>query len=193
MTTRLILASSSPYRAALLSKLGLTFEQHAPNIDETSLPSEAPAALVARLAEAKARAVAAQHPDALIIASDQIAVLGDSMLGKPGNHAAAVQQLRNASGNEVVFFTALALFNSASDRLHLDVEPFTVQFRTLSPAQIDNYLRIERPYDCAGAFKSEGLGIALFNRLSGDDPNSLIGLPLIRLIRMLEQEDIFVI
>lgn len=193
MTTRLILASSSPYRATLLSKLGLTFEQHSPNIDETPRPGETPAALVTRLAEAKARAVAAQHPDALIIASDQVAVLGDSMLGKPGNHATAVQQLRNASGNEVVFLTALALFNSASDRLHLDVEPFTVQFRTLSPAQIDNYLRIERPYDCAGAFKSEGLGIALFNRLSGDDPNSLIGLPLIRLIRMLEQEDIFVI
>ena len=193
MTAQLILASSSPYRAALLSKLGLTFQQQSPQIDETPYPNEAPGDLIARLAEAKARAVAARFPRALIIASDQVAVLHGRILGKPGHHEAAVEQLRKASGKEVEFLTSLALLNGATDRLQLEIESFVVGFRELSDAQIENYLRLEHPYDCAGSFKSEGLGIALFDWLRGDDPNTLIGLPLIRLIRLLEHEGIFVI
>ena len=193
MTAQLILASSSPYRAALLSKLGLTFQQQSPQIDETPHPDEAPGDLIARLAEAKARAVAARFPQALIIASDQMAVLNGRILGKPGHHEAAVEQLRKASGKEVEFLTSLALLNGATDRLQLEIESFVVGFRELSDAQIENYLRLEHPYDCAGSFKSEGLGIALFDWLRGDDPNTLIGLPLIRLVRLLEHEGIFVI
>ena len=193
MPAPIILASSSPYRAQLLSKLGLTFDQCSPDIDETPHPGESARELVMRLAEAKARAVATQHPHALIIASDQVAVLNGTILGKPGNHNAAVDQLRNTSGKQVEFLTSLAVLNADTNRLQLEVEPFVVQFRELSDRQIENYLRKEQPYNCAGAFKSESLGIALFSRLQGDDPNSLVGLPLIRLIRLLEQEKVFVI
>ncbi len=186
MSKPLILASSSPFRRELLAKLGLPFQCDSPEIDETPRPGETAEALVERLAEAKARAVAERHPDALIIASDQVALLDGRILGKPGDHAGAVEQLRAASGKVVRFFTSLALLDAESGRLQCEVVPFAVHFRPLEEAQIENYLRREQPYQCAGAFKSEGLGIALFEKLEGDDPNTLVGLPLIRLVRMLE-------
>ena len=185
---KLVLASTSPFRRELLSKLGLSFDTDSPDIDETALAEETPEQLVARLAEQKARAVSQRHPDSLIIGSDQVAVIDGKIIGKPGDHEKAMTQLRCASGKTVRFLTGLCLFNSANDHKQVVVEPFDVVFRSLSDSQIDNYLRAEQPYNCAGSFKSEGMGIALFERLNGDDPNSLIGLPLIRLIRMLEQE-----
>jgi len=183
----LVLGSTSPYRRELLARLGLAFEVDAPDVDEHVLPGEAPDALVRRLAEAKARAVAARHPGALVIGSDQVAVLDGVILGKPGDHARAMQQLRAASGKTVLFQTGLCLFDDRNGSAQVDVVPFRVVFRTLSDAQIENYLRRERPYNCAGSFKSEGLGISLFQRLEGDDPNALIGLPLIRLVDMLAE------
>ncbi|MFZ5594316.1 MAG: Maf family protein [Pseudomonadota bacterium] len=190
---QLILASSSPYRKELLHRLGLPFITITPQADETPLPGESPEALVARLASAKAHAVAHQHPDALIIGSDQVAVLEDQILGKPGNHDNAVAQLSNASGKRVEFLTGLCLLNGATRRMQVNVIPFTVVFRVLSAAQIDNYLRREQPYNCAGSFKSEGLGIALFDKLEGEDPTALVGLPLISLVQMLEHEGVRVI
>lgn len=189
----MILASSSPYRKELLHRLGLPFITITPQADETPLPGESPEALVARLASAKAHAVAHQHPDALIIGSDQVAVLEDQILGKPGNHDNAVAQLSNASGKRVEFLTGLCLLNGATRRMQVNVIPFTVVFRVLSAAQIDNYLRREQPYNCAGSFKSEGLGIALFDKLEGEDPTALVGLPLISLVQMLEHEGVRVI
>lgn len=191
--SRLVLASTSPFRKELLNKLQLEFVTDNPRVDETPLPGETPHQLVARLAESKARAVAAKHPGALIIGSDQVAVNEGAIVGKPGDHARAVEQLRQASGKRITFLTGLALLNSASGECQVAVEPFSVIFRKLSDAQIEGYLKQEQPYNCAGSFKSEGLGIALFQRLEGDDPNALIGLPLIRLIAMLEQEAVYVI
>lgn len=193
MPPRLILASTSPYRRQLLERLGLPFETAAPEIDESRLPGESPTALVQRLAEQKAAAVAREFPDTLIIGSDQVACLDGQVLGKPGGHQAAVEQLRMASGRRVEFLTGLCLKNSATGRNQVACEPFRVYFRTLSDQQIEHYLQRERPYQCAGSFKSEALGIALFARLEGDDPNSLIGLPLIRLIAMLEAEQVQVL
>lgn len=190
MTPSLILASTSPYRAQLLEKLSIPFHAIAPHIDETALNGESAEALVRRLAYEKARAVAHTHPDSLIIGSDQVAVCDGIILGKPGSHARAKQQLLNAAGKRVTFYTGLCLFNSANGHFQLDVVPFHVYFRPLSEAQIESYLQMEQPYQCAGSFKSEGLGIALFERLEGDDPNALIGLPLIRLITMLHQEGV---
>ncbi|NJN45368.1 MAG: septum formation inhibitor Maf [Candidatus Competibacteraceae bacterium] len=190
---RLILASTSPFRRDLLTRLGLPFETRAPDTDESRLPGEDAIALVARLAESKARAVARHEPGALIIGSDQVAVLGDDILGKPGTHDRAVEQLSRAAGHTVTFQTGLCLLDSDSDRIQLDTVPFQVVFRQLQPHQIEAYLRREQPYQCAGSFKAEGLGIALFERLCGDDPNSLIGLPLIRLVRMLENEGVAVL
>lgn len=190
---RLILASTSPYRKALLERLGIPFDSAAPNVDEAHLPGEHPSQLVRRLAEAKARAVGDLHGDALIIGSDQVAVLGDTVLGKPGNHENAAHQLQRAAGKRVTFHTGLCLLNAATQRSQCDVILFSVVFRRLSGAQIEHYLQREQPYNCAGSFKSEGLGIALFDRLEGDDPTALIGLPLIRLVRMLEQEGVGVI
>lgn len=186
----LVLASSSPYRSALLNRLGLPFITAAPQIDESPRPGEAPQALVLRLAEAKARAVARLYPDSLIIGSDQVACIGDQILGKPGNRTRAIAQLEQASGRCVVFQTGLCLFNALSGRAQCLVEPFRVHFRPLSRASIEGYLDREAPYNCAGSFKSEGLGIALFERLEGDDPSALIGLPLIRLVTLLEAEGI---
>jgi septum formation protein len=187
---QLVLASTSPYRLEILKKLPLSFETDSPHVDENPLPNESPEQLVKRLAEAKARAVAQRHPQSLIIGSDQVAVLNGEILGKPGTHDNAMAQLRKTSGQQVIFKTGLCLLNSASGAAQVTCVPFTVQFRTLSDQQIERYLQHERPYNCAGSFKSEGLGITLFERLVGDDPNTLIGLPLIELVRMLEKEGI---
>ena len=159
-------------------------------MDETARPGEKPEALVKRLAEQKARAVAHDFPHALIIGSDQVATLDDTILGKPGNHARARGQLALASGRKVTFYTGLCLYNSASEHCQIHCEPFYVHFRPLEETTIEHYLRREQPYNCAGSFKSEGLGIVLFEKLQGDDPSALIGLPLIRLVSMLKHEDI---
>lgn len=190
---RLILASSSPFRRELLARLRLPFETLNPAADESLLPDEDAPASVARLAELKARSVAARQSGALIIGSDQLAVLEGEILGKPGDHERAVNQLIRASGQTVTFYTGLCLLDSSSQRLQSEVIPFWVVFRSLNSRQIEGYLRRERPYNCAGSFKSEGLGIALFESLQGEDPTSLIGLPLIRLIRMLEAEGVEVL
>jgi septum formation protein len=190
---RLILASTSPFRRELLTRLGLPFATRAPQVDETPLPREPAEALAARLAEAKARAVAPDESSALIIGSDQVAVLDGITLGKPGNHERAVEQLTRASGRTVMFHTGLCLLDGDSGRVQLDTIPFQVIFRSLTVQQIEHYLHREQPYQCAGSFKSESLGIALFAGMRGDDPTSLIGLPLIRLVRMLEAEGVAVI
>lgn len=190
---KLILASTSIYRKELLSRLGLPFGTEAPQVDETPRVGEAPDQLVRRLAEAKARAVAPRHPDALIIGSDQVAVIDGEILNKPRNHARAVEQLRKAAGRRLEFLTGLCLVNSRLGRAQVDIVPFGVVFRPLTAEQIENYLRREQPYHCAGAFKSEALGIALCQRFAGDDPTALVGLPLIRLTRMLESEGCAVI
>ncbi|MFD2113445.1 Maf family protein [Thiorhodococcus fuscus] len=182
----LVLASTSPYRRALLEKLGLDFLTDSPRIDESRRPNEPPQVLVLRLAEAKARAVAERHPDALIIGSDQVACIDGEILGKPGDRIRAIAQLERASGRCVVFQTGLCLLDARTGQAQTLVEPFHVHFRALSRTRIEGYLDREQPYDCAGSFKSEGLGIALFERLEGEDPNALIGLPLIRLIPLLE-------
>jgi septum formation protein len=190
---QLVLASTSPFRKSVLEKLGLPFDCHAPEVDETPRPDETPAQLVERLSIAKALAVAAHFKQGLVIGSDQVAVIDNAILGKPGNHENAVAQLERASGKTVTFLTGLALVNAESGSIQAEVLPFKVIFRQLTHPQIVNYLNAEQPYNCAGSFKSEGLGIALFERLEGDDPNTLIGLPLIRLIRMLEKEGVTVI
>jgi septum formation protein len=183
----LILASTSRYRQALLARLGVAFETVPPQVDEARIPGEEPQELVRRLAEAKARAVGARAM-ALVIGSDQVATCRGEVLGKPGAHAPAQAQLRRLSGSCVTFLTGLCLFNSARGSLQLDIVPFRVHFRDLDEGQIDRYLRQDRPYDCAGSFKSEGLGITLFKRMEGDDPTALVGLPLIRLTDMLTNE-----
>ena len=184
----LVLGSTSPFRKAILDKLGLPFETDKPEVDETPLANESPEALVARLSEAKATAVAKRHPDALVIGSDQVAVIDGEILGKPGTHEKAVEQLRNASGKTVTFYTGLCLHNSGTGNTQTEVVPFNVVFRDLTDDQIESYLLKEKPYNCAGSFKSEALGITLFEKLEGEDPNTLIGMPLIRLTRMLENE-----
>jgi len=190
---QIILGSTSPYRKELLQRFGLAFESAAPDIDETRRAGETPQALVARLAEQKAKAVARNYTDALIIGSDQVAVLNNEVLGKPGNHETAVVQLSKASGETVAFYTGICLFNTTTNNLQVDVVQFNVIFRKLNRDQIEHYLKAEQPYDCAGSFKSEGLGVALFERMEGEDPSALIGLPLIRLCRMLEQEGVRII
>lgn len=184
----LILASSSRYRRMLLERLGVPFAVASPDVDETPLPDETPQALVRRLAVAKAARVAEQHPCALVIGSDQVAVYDGVTVGKPGHHAAARAQLQRISGKTAVLYTGLAVLDAASGRLQAEVVPFRVTFRSLTDPQIEAYLRKEEPYDCAGSVKSEGLGITLLERFEGEDPNALIGLPLIRLVRMLEAE-----
>lgn len=190
---QLVLASTSPYRRELLERLGVPFETTSPNIDETVSPDEVPEKLVERLAESKARAVAFDFPDSLIIGSDQVAVLDGKILGKPGNYEKARQQLTNASGRKVTFLTGLCLLNTRTSHCQLTVEEYSVVFRKLTDDQIDNYLQREKPYDCAGSFKSEGLGISLFEKMEGDDPNALIGLPMIALITMLSTEGLDVL
>lgn len=185
---KLVLASTSPFRRSILAKLGLDFATAAPDIDESHRPGEPFDTLVKRLAEEKARAVRTQFPQHLIIGSDQIAVCDQDILGKPGNHTNAVQQLRRFSGHCITFYTGLCLYDSLLDDSQVSVELFKVHFRILTDRQINHYLHQEQPYQCAGSFKSEGLGIALFEKLEGDDPNTLIGLPLIRLTRFLENK-----
>jgi len=193
MSQKLILASTSPYRRELLGRLGLPFEVVNPQTDESALPHEAPEALALRLSEAKARAVAAAHPDALIIGSDQVATVDGIIYGKPGNHECAVEQLRALSGKTVNFFTGLCLYNARTGESELRGIPTLVAFRDLSDGEIENYLRREPAYNCAGAAKSEGLGIALLSSMKGDDPNALIGLPLIALCDMLRRQGVSVL
>jgi septum formation protein len=193
VTPQLVLASTSKYRRELLGRLGLPFEVAAPQVDETALPNEAPQDTARRLAEAKARAVAARFPQALVIGSDQVAVLEDLPLGKPGDHATALRQLKAMRGKEVVFHTALCLCNAASGEAQTRSVPFYVRFRDYSDAQIERYLQREQPYDCAGSARCEGLGIALIAAMRGDDPNALIGLPLIALTEMLAAQGVSVL
>mgnify|MGYP006287843925 FL=1 len=181
----LILGSTSRYRRELLQRLHLPFEVVAPDVDETPFPGEAPPALALRLALAKAHAVAQHHPNAVVIGSDQVADLAGEPLGKPGTHERALAQLQRMRGQTVVFQTALAVVCLATGFAQQDLAPVRVRFRDLSDAEIDRYLRIEQPYDCAGSAKSEGLGIALLDAIDSDDPTALVGLPLIRTCRLL--------
>ncbi|WP_275113182.1 Maf family protein [Pseudomonas sp. OTU750018] len=186
----LVLASSSPYRRELLTRLRLPFTWSAPQIDESRRPDEDAEALAHRLSLEKAQALSASHPQHLIIGSDQVAVLGSQIIGKPHTLERAREQLMAASGNSVTFLTGLTLLNSATGQQQTDCIPFTVHFRRLSEAQIMRYLTTEQPFDCAGSFKAEGLGISLFRSTEGSDGNSLIGLPLIRLVDMLQASGI---
>jgi len=190
---KLILASSSPFRRELLSRLMTPFEVVVPDVDETPRQDESPQALVERLAILKAQTVASKYRSALVIGSDQVAVHNGEIVGKPLTHERAVEQLRSASGKTVMLYTGLALVNSSSGRVQSEVVPYGVTFRALTELQIETYLRKEQPYHCAGSVKSEGLGVALLERFDGEDPATLIGLPLIRLIRMLETEGLLVI
>ena len=183
----LILASTSPYRKRLLERLQIPFDCRAPDTDETPRPGEAPDALAHRLALAKAGSVATSDPTALVIGSDQVASIDGSCIGKPDDHAAAKAQLKASSGNRVDFYTGIAVVCRETGHSDSLVVPFSVQFRELSDIEIENYLLKEQPYDCAGSFKCEGLGIALFERMIGDDPTALEGLPLIALSRLLSK------
>lgn len=183
----LVLASTSPYRRELLSRLGLPFSVASPDTDESPLPGEAAETLALRLAEAKARAVAPAYPQALIIGSDQVAIANGKIYGKPGTHERAVAQLQELSGQSVNFYTALCLYDSRNGSRQICGVPTQVKFRSLSNSEIEHYLAREPAYNCAGSAKSEGLGIALLDSLSGDDPNALVGLPLIALCAMLRQ------
>lgn len=185
MPKPLVLASGSRHRRALLDRLGLDYQIRSPDIDESRRPGETPTDYVARLSIEKARAVATAYPDALIIGSDQASVLDGAVLGKPGGHDRARRQLLDSSGRRVEFLTGLTLLDSASGATQTAVVPFAVRFRQLEADEIERYLAREQPYDCAGSFKSEGLGVALFEAMEGEDPTALIGLPLIRLCEML--------
>lgn len=189
----LILGSTSIYRRELLERLKIPFRVEAPDIDETPLDNETPQQLVERLSIEKARSVASNNPGSLVIGSDQVAVHDGKIVGKPHTHDKAMQQLRQANGKEIVLYTGLSLVNADSGESQTEVIPFHVAFRKLSEQQLENYLHKEQPYHCAGSVKSEGLGIALLERFDGEDPNTLIGLPLIRLIRMLEHFGVNVI
>ncbi|HET7669185.1 MAG TPA: Maf family nucleotide pyrophosphatase [Burkholderiales bacterium] len=192
-TRRLVLASTSRYRRALLERLGVAFEVASPAADERPLGNEAPEQTALRLAALKAQSVRAAHRDALIIGSDQVATSGGRTLGKPGDHPTAVRQLKSISGKTAEFHTALALLDAATGSLQTRVVPCRVYFRTLDDARIERYLQKEKPYDCAGSAKAEGLGIALIARIETEDPTSLIGLPLIALTDMLERAGLPVI
>lgn len=186
----IVLASSSIFRSELLKRLQLPFEAVAPNVDETPLLNESARTTSVRLAQEKARAVAGNFPDALIIGSDQVALLEGRQLGKPLNHDVAVKQLRAMRGKTTHFYTALALLNSKTGNMQTEIAENFVTLHDLSDAEIEAYLQKEQPYHCAGSAKSEGLGIALISKMTGDDPNALIGLPLILLIQMLRRENV---
>ncbi len=187
---KIVLASTSRYRRELLNRLRIPFSVADPRVDETALPGEAPEATAVRLACAKALAVADGQSDAQIIGCDQVAVAGGKILGKPGNHENAVRQLRELSGREATFYTALCLHDTGTGRTSTRVVPYRVKFRALDEHAIERYLASEQPYDCAGSAKSEGLGIALIERMEGEDPNALIGLPLIALVDLLAEHGV---
>jgi len=193
MPQKLILASTSPYRRELLGRLGLPFEVADPQTDESPLPDETPETLALRLSEAKAKAVAANYPDALIIGSDQVATVDGKIYGKPGSHQRAVEQLKALSGKTVNFFTGLCLYNARTGYADVRGIPTLVTFRELSDSEIENYLQREPAYNCAGSAKSEGLGIALLSGMQGNDPNALVGLPLIALCDMLRRQGVSVL
>jgi len=186
----LILASTSIYRSELLSRLRIPFRTAAPNVDETPLPGESAKQTSWRLSRAKAQVVAEQFPDALIIGSDQVALLGNQQLGKPLSHDNAVRQLRSMRGQTVTFYTALTLLNARTSDIQTEVAMNQLNYRDITDEQIESYLHKEQPYHCAGSAKSEGLGIALISSMKGDDPNALIGLPLILLVNMLLQQGV---
>ena len=186
----IVLASTSEYRQALLKKLGIPFLAAAPNIDETPILQESAQALVIRLSHEKAKALSQQYPQHLIIGSDQVCVIDDKIVGKPHNFENAFKQLKAASGHRVTFYTGLCLLDSTTGTFNVQCEPFDVYFRQLTDEEITQYLHKDEPYQCAGSFKSEGLGISLFDKLSGRDPNTLIGLPTILLLEMLRQHDV---
>jgi septum formation protein len=190
---RIVLASSSPYRRELLARLRLQFDVRTPGVDETALLGEAAGATALRLAQAKARAVGGDYPRALVIGCDQVAELDGTCLGKPGSHDNAVAQLTAMRGKTVLFHTAVALLNSASGSMQATDVPTTVRFRDYSEGEIERYLQAERPYDCAGSAKIEGLGIVLVERIESEDPSALIGLPLMRLTAMLRAEGVAVV
>lgn len=192
MSQTLILASTSPYRRELLHRLGLPFEVASPQTDESRWPGESPEAMALRLSEAKARAVAGTHPDALIIGSDQVATVDGLIYGKPGSHERAVDQLRVLSGKTVNFYTGLCLYNARTGVVEVCGVPTLVTFRNLTDEEIERYLRREPAYDCAGSARSEGLGIGLLSRIAGDDPNALVGLPLIALCALLRRQGVAV-
>jgi len=193
MHNNLILASSSIYRRELLTRLQIPFSCISPDVDETPFDNELPQETALRLAQEKAIKVGATHTDALVIGCDQVATLDNIQLGKPLNHDNATKQLRMMRGREVIFHSALCLYNAKTQHMQATVVPYVVQFRNLTDAQIENYLLKEQPYHCAGSAKSEGLGIAIIEKMTGEDPNALIGLPLIALINMLNHEQVSVI
>ena len=183
---RLILASSSPYRRSILEKLQLPFESASPHINEGALPGEPAAAVATRLATEKARALCGQFPDAVIIGSDQVAECQGRQLGKPGTPERAIEQLLFCAGHNVTFHTGLCVMDSNTEKHTSICEPFQVHFRKLTRAEAERYIELEKPLDCAGSFKAEGLGVALFEKMEGNDPNSLVGLPIIRLVELLK-------
>jgi len=189
----IVLASGSAYRAEVLRKLRVDFQVCSSHIDETPLPGESAENLVQRLSLSKAQAISTRYPNHLIIGSDQLAVCGGQFLNKPGDKPRAIQQLKTQAGRAVKFYTGICVLNSASRHYLDDIDICTTHFKALSDSQIERYLDLEQPYDCAGSFKSEGLGIALFSKITGDDPNALIGLPLIKLIDLLKQFSVEVI
>ncbi len=193
MKQTLILASASKFRRELLRKLEIPFNSISPKVDETPLPNEKPFETALRLSQDKARKIGKKHPHALVIGCDQVATLDGVQLGKPLNHTNATKQLQMMRGREVTFHSALCLYNAATGSMQADVVPYLVRFRQLTDEQIERYLTKDQPYDCAGSAKSEGLGIVLIDRMVGEDPNALIGLPLIKLVTMLQNEGVEVI
>ena len=193
MQTQIILASSSPFRKQLLDRLRLDFVCLSPDIDETLHPGEDARSYVCRLAESKAKQIAADHPDAIVIGSDQCALLGNKILGKPGSHQNALQQLREAQGKSVIFHTGVCVLQLSTGFSAVEDVPFEVEFRNLSNQQLEHYLHVEQPYQCAGSFKAEGYGVCLFKKMHGDDPTALIGLPLIKLTGILESAGIAIV
>lgn len=187
---KIVLGSTSPFRKELLQRLNLDFVTDTPDIDETPLNNETPQDYVLRLSLEKAKIVASRHPDSLIIGSDQCSVLNGDIRGKPHTHENAVKQLIESSKNRVSFYTGLSVYDSAENSYQRELVPFHVDFRELELSEIESYLQAEQPYACAGSFKSEGLGISLFERLEGEDPTALIGLPLIKLTAMLRYKGI---
>ncbi len=189
----IILASSSPFRKSLLQRLHLDFECYSPDIDESHYPGEKAEAYVCRLAQQKAEAAGKQFPQAVVIGSDQCAIINGEILGKPGSHENALRQLRNAQGKTVVFHTGVCVLSEGNGFCEVDDIPYEVDFRHLKDSQLEHYLQVEQPYQCAGSFKSEGYGVCLFDQMRGDDPTALIGLPLIRLVQMLENAGVGVV